>query len=336
MTGPRGDDTDDAASSDGRGSGDSDGHGNGPSDDSDGHGDGPSDDSDGHGNDPSDDSGGRASGGRASGDSADAGADDVRSTGTTDREEGGRSTGSGRITVDDGLFRWLLRSEDGTAVAIRDVLVSVGVVLSIGVVLFAVSGVWPPMVAVESGSMEPNMQVGDLIIVVADDRFVGDGAVEGTGVVPLEAARDSGHERFSKPGDVVIFQPDGHGSRTPIIHRAHFWVEEGENWVDGRADPAYVDGASCEELETCPANHDGFVTKGDANSGYDQANSGARTDVVRAEWVTGKSVFRIPWLGHVRLTFERLFFLPVGGSNALQPVGALAVGAVATRAGGGR
>ena len=334
MTGPRGDDTDDADLPDGLGSGDSDGHGDDPSGDAAGHGDGPSDDPDGHGAD--DPAGANDDPDDRNPDDPAGTNDDVRSTGTADREDADRSAEPGRITVDDGLFRWLLRSEDGTAVAIRDVLVSVGVVLSIGVVLFAVSGVWPPMVAVESGSMEPNMQVGDLIIVVADDRFVGDGAVEGTGVVPLEAARDSGHERFSKPGDVVIFQPDGHGSQTPIIHRAHFWVEEGENWVDGRADPAYVDGASCEELETCPANHDGFVTKGDANSGYDQANSGARTDVVRAEWVTGKSVFRIPWLGHVRLTFERLFFLPVGGSNALQPVGALAVGAVATRAGGGR
>lgn len=36
--------------------------------------------------------------------------------------------------------------------------------------LFAVSGVWPPMVAVESGSMAPSLRTGDLVVASATDR----------------------------------------------------------------------------------------------------------------------------------------------------------------------
>ncbi|WP_254766266.1 S26 family signal peptidase [Salinilacihabitans rarus] len=207
---------------------------------------------------------------------------------------------------EDGYVRWFLRTDDGTVVAIRDVLSSVAIVAIIGLVLFGVSGIWPPLVAVESGSMEPHMSRGDLIFVVDEGRFVGDGAVDGTGIVTLEDAEDDGYDKFDEPGDVIIFVPNGNEAETPVIHRAHFWVEEGDNWVDGKAEPAFVNGASCDDVLACPAPHDGFVTKGDANPGYDQyaGGGGAQTTVVKPEWVTGKAMFRIPWLGHIRLTFE--------------------------------
>lgn len=46
----------------------------------------------------------------------------------------------------------------------RDALSTVAVVVAVGAVLFAVSGVWPPMVAVESGSMQPTLERGDLVV----------------------------------------------------------------------------------------------------------------------------------------------------------------------------
>ncbi|WP_425607252.1 S26 family signal peptidase [Natronobeatus ordinarius] len=207
---------------------------------------------------------------------------------------------------DDGVLRWFLKTDDGRIVAIRDVLTSVAIVAFVGLVLFGLSGAWPPLVAVESGSMEPNMQRGDLIFVVDDDRYVGDDPIDGTGIVTYDNGAGGSHEKFGKPGDVVIFKPDGSEFQTPVIHRVHFWVEEGENWVETKANPDYVGGASCGQLATCPANHDGFITKGDANSGYDQAVGGARTDVVKPAWVTGKGMLRVPWLGHVRLAVDEL------------------------------
>ena len=209
-------------------------------------------------------------------------------------------------TLREQFLEWW-RPEDGSPSLARDLAISVGVVVLIGAILFAVSGVWPPLVAVESGSMEPNMHRGDLIFLVDEDRFTGDDDVGG--VVPMADA--DGHEKFDKPGDVIIFQPNGLETETPVIHRAHLWVEEGDDWVE-EADPAYLEVDSCEEVPTCPARHDGFITKGDGNPGYDQAEGGADTDVVKEDWITGKAMLRIPWLGYIRLTVDGILGVAVG------------------------
>ncbi|WP_247003508.1 S26 family signal peptidase [Halosolutus gelatinilyticus] len=216
--------------------------------------------------------------------------------------------GTDEVTIAEvGIVRWFLRTDDESVVLARDILSSVALVALIGLLLFGISGIWPPLVAVESGSMEPNMQEGDLIFIVDDDRFVGDDPIDGTGIVTRETGQDSGHEKFSQPGDVIVFKPDGSDRRTPVIHRAHFWVEKGENWVDTKANQKYLGGATCAEVQACPAPHDGFVTKGDDNMGYDQHYGGAQTNIVKPEWVTGKAMFRIPYLGHIRLAFDSIF-----------------------------
>ncbi|WP_222915499.1 S26 family signal peptidase [Natrinema sp. SYSU A 869] len=210
------------------------------------------------------------------------------------------------VTIDDdGVLRWFLRTDDETVMVARDILSSVAIVAVVGLLLFGVSGIWPPLVAVESGSMEPNMHKGDLIFVADEGRFAGDNAVAGTGVVTLENGQESSYEKFGNPGDVIIYRPNGNPAETPVIHRAHFWVEEGEHWVDTKASEEIVGDATCNEVATCPAEHAGFVTKGDANGGYDQYGNGI-SDIVKPEWVTGKAMFRIPWLGHVRLTFDKI------------------------------
>jgi signal peptidase len=77
-----------------------------------------------------------------------------------------------------------------------------------------------------------------------------------------------------------------------------FHVEEGENWYD-RADERYHNADDCGELRNCPAPHGGFVTLGDNNRQYDQANGLA--EPVAAEWVIGVARVRVPYLGYVRL-----------------------------------
>ncbi|WP_049899103.1 S26 family signal peptidase [Natrinema sp. J7-1] len=225
------------------------------------------------------------------------------------------------VTIeDDGLLRWFLNTDDETVMVTRDILSSVAIVAVVGLLLFGVSGIWPPLVAVESGSMEPNMYRGDLIFVADEGRFAGDAAAAGTGVVTLENGQESGYDKFGNPGDVIVYQPNGDPSEVPVIHRARFWVEEGEHWVDTKASEDIVGDATCAEVTTCPAEHAGFVTKGDHNDGYDQYGNGI-SDIVKPEWVTGKAMFRIPWLGHVRLTFDKLLggtAAPTSPSSTLQ------------------
>ena len=199
---------------------------------------------------------------------------------------------------------WFLQTEHTAVVFLREAASSALAVAMVGLILFAVSGVWPPLVAVESGSMEPNMQKGDLVFVMEEHRFSPEYAHDGTGVVPYRVADQHDYWKIGGYGDVIIYEPYGRSGQTPVIHRARFWVNESENWYS-EANPEYVDAASCEGLANCPAPHAGFITKGDnpvTNDYYDQAKG--ISSPVKPEWIRGTAEYRIPWLGWVRLAFS--------------------------------
>jgi len=183
---------------------------------------------------------------------------------------------------------------------VREILTSAGVVLLVGLLLFAVSGVWPPMVAVESGSMQPHMYRGDLIFIVNQHRYTTNAAYGDTGVVTYRAGQTTDYRQLGEYGDVIIYHAYGKvGTEPPIIHRARFWVNRGENWY-GKANKNYVEGAqNCAQLPNCPAPHAGFITKGDHNPYYDQV--AGISSPVKPSWVVGTAKLRIPWLGWVRL-----------------------------------
>ncbi|MCL9816061.1 S26 family signal peptidase [Natronocalculus amylovorans] len=212
-------------------------------------------------------------------------------------EEDQRST-SVDPRADHGFFYRFYHANDGPLMFIREILLSALIVLLIGGLLFGLSGVWPPMVAIESESMEPNIQIYDLVFVTAPDRFSPSDADE-YGVVTLEHGEDVGYESFNKPGSVVVFDEPG-TIGPPIIHRPHLYVEEGEDWSD-RADPDASGDRSCSEMSACPAPTDGYITKGDNNGRYDQVSGIA--PVVEEDWITGVARFRIPYLGWIRLAF---------------------------------
>ena len=283
----------------------------------------------------------------------------------SDREDGARSDGPSDVPANDdatarpaerptdadaagpedgpsgvgGWLQWFWTTDSGAAVYARDVITSVAAVLVVGMVLFAISGIWPPMVAVESGSMNPNMEKGDLVFVVDDERFVPDEAAthEGTstGVIPADRAAEVGHTEFGRNGDVIVFMPNGKERRTPVIHRAMLFVEAGENWYD-RADGDAIGSADdCEALTNCPAPHAGFITKGDnrvTNQRYDQVSG--LSDPVRPEWVVGTAKVKVPYLGHVRLAFSGQTAVQAGPATAsISPSGPTAATAPAAGAG---
>jgi signal peptidase len=189
-----------------------------------------------------------------------------------------------------GPLRRILTATDGPLLIVRETVLSVSAVAVIGLLLFTVSGVWPPMVAVESGSMEPHMHKGDLVFITETGRFAPDAAHEGTGVVTQDVGRETGHWKFGAHGSVIVYDDPG-DTGPPVIHRAQFWVEEGENWYD-QADPEHVSADDCAEMRNCPAPNAGFVTKGDANEERDRGT-------VSHDRVIGKVVFVIPFIGHL-------------------------------------
>jgi signal peptidase len=183
----------------------------------------------------------------------------------------------------------------------EDILISVAIVGGIAVLLYTVSGIWPPMVAIESGSMEPGMSEGDIVFIVSPSNFVAEGATEQHGVVTHRQGKEDGYKTFGEYGDVIVYRPDGSELRTAIIHRPMFYVEEGETYET-------IGG------QTKVAPHDGFVTKGDANRYYDQEQG--LSEVVKPEWIEGKAEYRVPYVGNIRLLFPSVSRLPVGSGLA--------------------
>lgn len=192
-------------------------------------------------------------------------------------------------------------SNDEFVLFTRDVVISILAVVMLGGYIFMVSGVWPPMVAIESGSMQPNMEENDLVFLMETERFQPDAAHEKTGVVTKETGDAVGYETYGDGGDVIVFAPQGLDQQTPVIHRAMFWVEAGENWCD-RAEEEYLSNSErCEE-----APHAGFITKGDYNNQYDQSNN--QFEPVKPEWVIGTAELRVPRLGWFRLQFQTVIY----------------------------
>ena len=179
---------------------------------------------------------------------------------------------------DRSLLSGLLRSDHPAASFARDLLWVVGVVGTIALVLFLVSGTWPAVVAVESESMVPNMQVGDLVFVVEEDRF-GELLTQEEGALTDSGRFNTYPDRDGNPvyGDVIIYRPNGADSVHPIIHRAMAWTDEGQG---------------------------GYITKGDNNPVVDQTTylpGVGAIQPVRDEWIVGKALFAVPLVGYLPL-----------------------------------
>jgi signal peptidase len=256
------------------------------------------------------------------------------------------------------------RSSDHWAVSLaRDLLWVVAVVGSIALFLYLVCGTWPAVVTIESGSMIPNMNIGDLVVVVEKDRF---GELQ-----TWDDGKTSGYKKFNDYGDVIIYRPNGVtdmwasigilplSKQHPIIHRAMMWVDAGEpvpsyiniyrgavtptgylpvtvssETVDGYriltvtgatgilpnytlttrdatwdspygsfvlpADTLVKNAGYVRETETVTA-HGGYITKGDNNyfsdQGYLTLDNIGTVEPVEKDWVIGKALFTVPYVG---------------------------------------
>jgi signal peptidase len=125
------------------------------------------------------------------------------------------------------------RTSDHWAVSLaRDLLWVIGVVGGIAILLFLFCGTWPAVVTIESGSMIPNMNIGDLVVVVQKDRF--------SELQTWDDGKVSGYKKFGDYGDVIIYRPNGItdmwasvgllplSKQHPIIHRAMTWIPAGD------------------------------------------------------------------------------------------------------------
>jgi signal peptidase len=241
----------------------------------------------------------------------------------------------------DSPWARLTRSQERRYVVAREVLAGAGVVLLVLGLLWGTTGQplgRSPIVVVESGSMMHCRQApgtaplgrmcttgnlgrlgtidpGDLILVKDIDRPSDVGTLAG-----------GGKSHYGKAGDVVVYRPDGNAGRTPVIHRALFWLQvndDGTFSIDdlGLSHVANLDQESVRALGLMPGYADtlrdprfdslcgpvgparsGFITRGDNNPAADQsAHGGIAACPVKLDFILGKARGEIPWLGLFKL-----------------------------------
>lgn len=215
---------------------------------------------------------------------------------------------------------------------LRDAGIALLFVASILLAMYAYTGLWPPLVVVESESMmhsEENVSyigvidTGDLVLVKSVDS-----------VSDIETYVDgcrSGHKTYGDYGDVIVYKVNGNDLSTPIIHRAIIYLEANEDGNSFRSeslrhldadkwstsDPSdtwdhltsvlriYEVGFQSETV-TIDTNRltvsSGFITKGDHNDYIDQ-DTMVRNTPVRLSWVVGEARGEIPWFGLLKLWF---------------------------------
>ena len=220
---------------------------------------------------------------------------------------------------------------------LRDVVVAVVVVVVIIAAVVVYTQVWPPMVVVESESMQHSNTQSYIGVIDTGDLVLVQATPSRNDVVTWVEGKASGHRTYGDFGDVIIFRPTTHSlTSTPIIHRPIFyalwnfssgqgydvpslrlldptlWSTTTENgspwnhWYDIRGDLTLrqfgFDGVltrsvSFPLLMNSERNKvDGYITKGDYNSGFD-------TDygVTPHSRVQGKARGELPWFGLLKL-----------------------------------
>lgn len=204
--------------------------------------------------------------------------------------------------------------------------------------LYAYTGRWPPLVVVESGSMQHSddtsyigvIDTGD--IVLAKQSSFSD-------ITTYVRGRATGYSTYGDYGDVIIYRRYGLES-TPIIHRAILYLEwnesshsfdapglryltegrdyvvnGGNGWHDITGTITIIDyGYAHRDLtinvgyliERPNSRHSGYITGGDhniaRNFGVDQPRICA--EPVKYEWVVGKAEGELPWFGIIKLMFS--------------------------------
>lgn len=211
---------------------------------------------------------------------------------------------------------------------VKDVGLAIGSVVIVFLLTFAYSGNWPPMVVIESGSMEHDnnplysepryshigtIDTGDLVVVKKAEK---------SDIVTYLEGKKTDYKKYGDYGDVIVYYKNGietyNGQPvTPVIHRAMAWVEvvdkdNGTYYIPeinttfyGKIQLAEIGlggGASIQNLQ-----NSGYITKGDStgNPHPDQLThydiTGSSVQPVDPDWIVGMAKGELPWFGLIKL-----------------------------------
>ncbi len=184
---------------------------------------------------------------------------------------------------------------------VQDIVVALIVVAIVLGALYAYGGRWPPMVVVESESMQHSDTLSYISVIDTGDLTLVRVLERSGPVVTWVEGRETGYETYNEFGDVIIYYKNGLTQTTPIIHRAIVRIEYNETgggydvpsmdniWNEKRSfeipDFTSYHNGEAEQLDlviniTVILNnfqrnqavdpHDGIITKGDHNREVDQ------------------------------------------------------------------
>ncbi|MBN1389503.1 MAG: S26 family signal peptidase [Candidatus Thermoplasmatota archaeon] len=269
---------------------------------------------------------------------------------TTRRPPRGRVVGTDEGQEKEGL-RTRIWNESRSF--IFDFIGAMIVLLIIIGALYTYTGNWPPLVVVQSGSMEHSDETSSVGVIDTGDLVFVKRLGDGVDPVTYVEGTMSGYRSYDSYGDVIIYRPNGNETRTAIIHRAVIWIEFNSstyntetgsgggydvptlglmNIMDGFTIGSYewprrsVSGDREINIATIlykfrmygQTPHSGFLTKGDDNQDIDQTSSFGGSEPswiqpVKREWIIGKSVGELPWFGIIKLKLEG------NGGNSIHP-----------------
>lgn len=222
---------------------------------------------------------------------------------------------------------------------LRGFILAAIIVLIIVGALVLYSGAWPPLVVVESKSMQHSntesfigtIDTGDMVILKKTN-----------GAAEIRTYLDSlgdGYQTYGEHGDVIIYKPYGSDSRTPIIHRAllrmeynltgggydipvlgeippSMWSVTGgpKDWHNLKTE-IVLTGIGYNQVtvrlnvsiilsnfaHVAMTPFSGLVTLGDNNQGIVDQMTDICWAPVRADWVSGVARGELPWFGLLKL-----------------------------------
>ncbi len=207
----------------------------------------------------------------------------------------------------------------------KDLGLAIGSVLLVFVLTFAYSGNWPPMVVIESGSMEHDnhnnyeepgfmhlgiIDTGDLVIVKKAKK---------SDIITYLQGKKTGYKKYGDYGDVIVYYKNGikkhEGNKvTPIIHRAMAWVEVLDNgsYYIPEINTYFQNKIILNEIglqmgHGISPKTSGYITKGDSINNYhaDQFShrdiTGQVVEPVNPDWIVGMARGELPWFGLIKL-----------------------------------
>lgn len=218
----------------------------------------------------------------------------------------------------------------------RDLFLAFIVVLVIMLILYAYCGVWPPMVVVESSSMQHSNERSYIGVIDTGDMVFVKRVDNADILITYINGEATDYSKYGTFGDVIIYRPDGNSSTTPIIHRIVVWIDVNDTYVSP-ATTDVVDYANysfdipslgifgTNDNVTIPdyghdnrgvdipiwailtnfrnrgiEPHGGFITLGDNNDRTDQTLRHCLP--VKGEWVVGRAIGELPWFGLIKLS----------------------------------